>query len=61
MIKKVYRLNGEAINIGDWDYQFDANGIAENPLPDGVSTSDEECVIGWDGGLYVADDPAADG
>jgi hypothetical protein len=50
---KIYRnKEGVCINIGDWD---DNNGL--NPLPADAVESDEEVVIGWDGGKYVADDP----
>jgi hypothetical protein len=58
---KVIRLNGIVINIGDWDYglvEVD-HGLTDitNPLPEGAVESDEEVVTGWDGGLYLHDDP----
>ncbi|MFV7361040.1 hypothetical protein [Citrobacter portucalensis] len=65
---KVYRdKSNQVINIGEWDYLkqiiIDDNGEETekiyNPLPDGVTVSDEEVIEGWDGGLYVADDPRA--
>jgi hypothetical protein len=50
---KIYRnAQGDCINIGDWD---DDKG--SNPLPDDAIESDEEVVVGWDGGLYAHDDP----
>jgi hypothetical protein len=50
---KIYRnAQGDCINIGDWD---DNEGL--NPLPSDAVESDEEVVVGWDGGLYAHDDP----
>jgi len=52
---KVFRdENGNCINIGDWDYQG-----GTNPLPEGAAETDEIVIVGWDGGLYVRDDPRA--
>lgn len=57
---KIYRDKDEkCINIGDWDYMVDGKGNAMNPLPEDAIESDEEVIIGWDGGLYVHDDPRA--
>lgn len=60
---KIYRnAQGVCINIGDWDYQtemVDGVEVTNNPLPEGAVESDEEVIIGWDGGLYVHDDPRA--
>jgi hypothetical protein len=57
---KIYRNpQGTCINIGDWDFMFDENEIAKNPLPDDVIESDEDVIVGWDGGLYAHDDPRA--
>lgn len=63
---------GACVNIGEWDYSIseepqvavNADGDEEivmvsvigNPMPDGLIESDEEVVIGWDGGLYAHDD-----
>jgi hypothetical protein len=44
--------NGNLVNIGDWN-DFDG----ANPLPDGATEHDAEVVTGYDGGLYLADDP----
>ena len=50
---KIYRdAKGICINIGEWDHN---DGL--NPLPTDAVESDEEVVVGWDGGLYVHDDP----
>ncbi len=43
--------DGRVINIGPWDE------IASGPLPAGATQADEAVVIGWDDGLYAADDP----
>lgn len=52
---KIYRdKDGNCINIGDWD---DKEGL--NPIPDGAYEDEAEVIKGWDGGLYVADDPRA--
>lgn len=52
---KIYRdSQGKCINIGEWDYK---DGL--NPLPSDAIESDEEVVVGWDGGLYAHDDPRA--
>jgi len=57
---KIYRdKNGVCINIGDWDYDIDSAGEQRNPLPIDAIEDDAETVIGWDGGLYLADDPKA--
>jgi hypothetical protein len=57
---KIYRdANNLVINIGDWDYQIDGNGNAQNPLPINAIEDDAEIVTGWDGGLYLANDPRA--
>jgi hypothetical protein len=57
---KIYRdQNKTCINIGDWDYQFDNQQVPRNPLPDGAVESDEETIVGWDGGRYAHDDPRA--
>jgi hypothetical protein len=57
---KIYRdQNGICINIGDWDYQFDNENKPRNPLPEGAVESDEEVIVGWDGGRYAHDDPRA--
>ena len=55
---KIYRdSQGKCINIGDWDFMFDKNEIAINPLPEDAVESDEEVVVGWDDGRYVHNDP----
>lgn len=53
--------DGNLIDIGPWDYQevVDLAGQVTimNPLPLGAKTGTAEVVTGWDGGLYLADDP----
>lgn len=64
---KIFRDSaGTVINIGDWDLleeEVEVDGIIKltqhNPIPHGAIESDEEVVIGWDGGLYVRGDPRA--
>jgi hypothetical protein len=52
---KIYRdETGKCINIGEWD---DKDGL--NPLPSDAVESDEEVIVGWDGGLYAHNDPRA--
>jgi hypothetical protein len=51
-MKVIKDKDGVVINIGDWD---DAAGT--NPLPDGAYEDEAEVVTGYDGGLYLADDP----
>lgn len=57
---KIYRdAQGNCINIGEWDYQIDGNGNVQNPLPINTIEDDAKIVTGWDGGLYLANDPRA--
>lgn len=50
---KIYRdANNVIINIGEWD---DKDGL--NLLPEGSTEHNAEIVTGYDGGLYLADDP----
>lgn len=50
---KIYRdIDEKCINIGDWD-----NKEGKNPLPEGATEFDAEVVTGYDGGLYLVDDP----
>lgn len=51
-MKIIKDKDGNLINIGDWD---NLGGI--NPLPEDSVESDAEVVIGYDGGLYLSDDP----
>ncbi len=39
---KVYKLNGQIINIGDWDTQPDPAGLATNPRPEGAVEAEAE-------------------
>lgn len=58
---KIYRnAEGKCINIGDWDYQveiIDGVEIIRNPFPEKATEHDAEVVSGYDGGLYLTDDP----
>ena len=60
---KIYcNAQGTCINIGEWDYKIEiVDGVEtiNNPLPKGAIESDEEVIVGWDGGRYVHDDPRA--
>ena len=56
-MKIIKDKDGKLINIGDWDYQIDENGKQHNPLPEGATEHHEEIVTGYDGGLYLKDDP----
>ena len=46
MIKKCYVLNGEIINVGEWDYQKTINEQGEevinNPLPEGANEEERD-------------------
>lgn len=54
-IKKVIVLNGEIINVGEWDYQItideSGNEIIGNPLPEGATEEEREMFFseehGW--------------
>jgi len=59
---KIYRdSHGNCINIGDWDYMIDEtlpeSEQIKNPLPEGAYEDQADVITGWDGGLYLADDP----
>ncbi len=44
-MKTVVILNGEIINVGEWDYQFieiDGKNIARNPMPQGAIIEERE-------------------
>ena len=56
-MKIIKDKDGNLINIGDWDYQIDEDKKQHNPLPEGATEHDAEIVTGYDGGLYLADDP----
>jgi len=56
-MKIIKDKDGNLINIGDWDFKVDENQRVKNPLPEGATEHDAEVVTGYDGGLYLADDP----
>lgn len=60
-MKIIRNAQGACINIGPWDYMVeqapDGTSQVLNPLPDGAYEDDAEVVTGYDGGLYLADDP----
>lgn len=60
--KVIRDSTGKVINIGDWDYMEEKiidiktntpASIIHNPLPDGVTFSEEEIEATPDGGLKV--------
>jgi hypothetical protein len=51
-MKIIKDKDGNLINIGDWN-----DNQGQNPLPQGATEHDAEIVTGYDGGLYLADDP----
>lgn len=70
-IMKVTKLNGEVINIGDWDYmlkpkiikgvvELDLDGnelmIETNPLPEGATIEEAETTTKDDGGRCLSND-----
>jgi hypothetical protein len=40
-------------------YSVETEIVAKNPMPDGVLEDEAEIIEGWDGGLYLANDPKA--
>jgi hypothetical protein len=61
---KIYRdASGKCINIGEWDLKIDFTlpdgERITNPIPEGAYEDQAEVVTGWDGGLYLADNPQA--
>ncbi len=67
---KVYRTEqGDVINIGEWELGEEViqkedgtyETVYRNPIPERSTFSDEEVIVGWDGGLYVHNDPRAKG
>jgi hypothetical protein len=56
-MKIIKDKNGNLINIGDWNFKLNENQEIQNPLPKDATEHDEEVVTGYDGGLYLADDP----
>ena len=60
MKMKVFRLKGEVINVGDWDYMIRINKetgeeTIGNPLPVGVVESEEDVVVNKRGRFAVSD------
>lgn len=51
-LKIIRDKDGNLININDWDSKE-----GKNPLPEGATEQEAEVVKGYDGGLYLADDP----
>ena len=56
-MKIIKDKDGNLINIGNWDFKVDENQRVKNLLPEGATEHDAEVVTGYDGGLYLADDP----
>lgn len=42
MIKRCVVLNGTIINVGEWDYQYDSEGNAQNPFPEGAVVEERD-------------------
>jgi hypothetical protein len=59
MKKQATILNGEVINVGDWDYQpyVDADNVQciGNPMPDGAQTGEYELEETAAGRLVLAE------
>lgn len=57
MIKKCWVLDGQIINIGDWDYQktvgLDGKEVIGNPLPKGAVMEERNFEQSPDGGWYL--------
>ena len=55
MLKQVFMLGDEIINVGEWDYKIEkdeeGNEVIENPLPEGAYVVEKEMKwieeIGW--------------
>jgi hypothetical protein len=56
-MKIIKDKNGNLINIGDWNFKLNENQEIQNPFPEDATEHDEEVVTGYDGGLYLANDP----
>ena len=56
MIKKCYVLDGQIINIGEWDYQKTINEQGEevisNPLPQGATEENRDFEYNEERGWY---------
>ena len=50
----VLKTNADAVG-----YSVETEIVAKNPMPDGVLENEAEIIEGWDGGLYLANDPKA--
>ncbi|MDR7856071.1 hypothetical protein [Tissierella sp.] len=53
MMKPCVVLNGNVINIGEWEYQYiEINGeqVSKNPIPDGAIIEDREFEYSEDHG-----------
>lgn len=37
MLKQCIIFDGNIINIGEWDYDIDGEGVINNPIPDGAT------------------------
>lgn len=59
-MSKVYTLNGQIINIGDWDYQLEVDHegleIIHNPLPVGAIEEDIDYTCDAKGRIRHCDD-----
>lgn len=48
--------NGKVINIGEWDYQVDGNGVPQNPIPDDAIEGEYEIIQNASGQLVLHGD-----
>jgi hypothetical protein len=59
-MSKVFTLNGQIINVGDWDYCIsldeEGNEVITNPIPEGTVEEDVEYVHDAKGRIRHADD-----
>ena len=58
-MKVIKSADGVLLNIGDWDFEIDEDGQPQNPMPFDAVETEEEVVVGYDGGLYLAEDVRA--
>lgn len=61
MMKRCYVLDGEIINVGDWDYKRyvdeEGNEIIGNQLPEGATIEERDFEYDEDRGWYEVGTP----
>lgn len=60
-IEQVPRLREDGYAMTDEDGNILSEDVVRNPLPDGAAEDTADIITGWDGGLYEAGDPRAEG